>query len=115
MYKPVGLGCGHCFCKLCVLRSSRVKVVNVPFQTLKNDSKCPMCRQEGVFSGAVELVSLNDLIRRNYTSEWLAQKESALLQMKLMVKSRRQFERRTKNSRTAVVENLYTRQNSVAN
>ena len=70
MYKPVGLGCGHKFCKLCVLRSARITTFNKPFRELLcARCKCPMCRQDGVISAAVEMVSLNNLIRKRFTSQ----------------------------------------------
>mmetsp|Transcript_40971 Transcript_40971/g.78245 ORF Transcript_40971/g.78245 Transcript_40971/m.78245 type:complete len:522 (+) Transcript_40971:213-1778(+) len=89
LYKPVGLSCGHVFCKLCLLRSANiVHKFNMEFKKMNNHFKCPCCRQDGELKLAVELVSLNDMIRRRFTSGWMEQECSANAELQKLRKIR---------------------------
>ena len=87
LYKPVGLECGHVFCRDCLLRCAgvldhegtsiavtfrgRQTVQNVargealsePVDWLRRD-KCPECRQEGVFLTSTRLRHVEACIKR---------------------------------------------------
>ena len=67
LYKPIGLSCGHKFCRPCALRAAgmskvlgKVKAIleNIPAET-----KCPECRQMWVYSGAIQLKSVDEFVR----------------------------------------------------
>ena len=78
MYKPVGLGCGHKFCRQCALDAAgfgracgafRNIVSYIPART-----PCPHCRQTNVYKNAVSLKEVGTLIRSRYPEQWAERK-----------------------------------------
>ncbi len=76
MYRPVGLACGHKFCRACALEAAgfgrllgafRNVVSYVPRRT-----PCPHCRQPDVYRTAIALKEVGALIRARHPEEWAA-------------------------------------------
>lgn len=74
MYKPVGLGCGHKFCRTCALESVGFGNVLGAFETIANyipaRMPCPECRQTNVYKNAVSLKEMGALIRERHPELW---------------------------------------------
>ncbi|KAF7804194.1 putative E3 ubiquitin-protein ligase BAH1-like [Senna tora] len=69
VFNPYALSCGHIFCKSCACSAASVMI----FQGLKAASplsKCPMCREVGVYSKAVRMLELNLLLKRRCNKYW---------------------------------------------
>ncbi|EXC19906.1 putative E3 ubiquitin-protein ligase BAH1-like 1 [Morus notabilis] len=69
VFDPVSLSCSHVFCYMCACSVASVTIVD----GLKNAdprSKCPICRQVGVFEGAVHLDELSMLLSRSLPEYW---------------------------------------------
>ncbi|KAK3237335.1 hypothetical protein CYMTET_52581 [Cymbomonas tetramitiformis] len=78
LHSPVGLACGHYFCKQCLLQ-----VANLPpfckVTEASHGTRCPQCREIGAFSQAVKLKQFNRLI---LDSEKKENRNARLLQSK---------------------------------
>lgn len=81
-YKPIALACGHSFCKMCLLDSSRLTTVVTNSFTTKLrvadkhlHAKCPMCKREGVFEKAIQLKALGNLASELYRKEWAEKRQ----------------------------------------
>ncbi|XP_058204343.1 probable E3 ubiquitin-protein ligase BAH1-like isoform X1 [Rhododendron vialii] len=69
VFNPYALSCGHIFCKLCACSAAKVMV----FQGLKAanpESKCPVCREEGVYGDAVQMIELDLLLKKRCKDYW---------------------------------------------
>ncbi|KAJ9540492.1 hypothetical protein OSB04_026998 [Centaurea solstitialis] len=69
VFHPYALSCGHLFCKLCACSAGSVLI----FEGVKSASpkmKCPVCREDGVFSNAVRMAELDLLLKRRFEKEW---------------------------------------------
>ncbi|WJX79636.1 RING-type E3 ubiquitin transferase [Trifolium repens] len=69
VFNPYALSCGHFFCKSCACSAASV----MTFQGLKAaspESKCPICREVGVYSKAVRMLELNLLMKRRCKVYW---------------------------------------------
>ncbi|WVZ08933.1 hypothetical protein V8G54_022279 [Vigna mungo] len=69
VFNPYALSCGHIFCKSCACSAASVMI----FQGLKAaspESKCPICREVGVYSKAVHMVELDLLMKRRCKDYW---------------------------------------------
>ena len=79
MYKPVGLGCGHKFCKACALEAAGFGKVVGAFRNIITyipaRVSCPQCRQKQVYKGAVSLKELSSLIKDRYPKEWASRRQ----------------------------------------
>lgn len=74
MYKPVGLACGHKFCRPCALDAAGFGNVIGAFHNVISyipaRTACPQCRQTGVYKAAVSLKEVGALIRSRYPEQW---------------------------------------------
>ncbi|KFM23126.1 putative E3 ubiquitin-protein ligase BAH1-like protein [Auxenochlorella protothecoides] len=74
MYKPVGLVCGHKFCKRCVLEAAGFGRAMGTFSSIVSHvprrSVCPECRQPDVYRGAVSLREVGKLIAARHPQAW---------------------------------------------
>ncbi|RWW50562.1 hypothetical protein BHE74_00043157 [Ensete ventricosum] len=69
LFNPYALGCGHLFCKSCACSAASVLL----FQGLKEAPqgvKCPICRSEGVYKGAVHMAELDLLLKNRCKEYW---------------------------------------------
>ncbi|KAK7244734.1 hypothetical protein RIF29_39560 [Crotalaria pallida] len=69
VFNPYALGCCHFFCKSCACSAASVMI----FQGLKAsspESKCPICREVGVFSKAMPMLELDLLVKRRCNKYW---------------------------------------------
>lgn len=69
VFDPVSLICGHIFCYMCACSSASVTIVD-GLKSAETKAKCPLCRQEGVYEGAVHLEELNILLSRSCPEYW---------------------------------------------
>ncbi|KAB1225335.1 E3 ubiquitin-protein ligase BAH1 [Morella rubra] len=69
VFDPVSLTCGHIFCHMCACSAASVTIVDGLKETQPN-KKCPLCREEGVFGGAVQLNELNILLSKSCPTYW---------------------------------------------
>ncbi|KAG7961599.1 hypothetical protein I3843_09G024900 [Carya illinoinensis] len=69
VFNSYALSCGHLFCKSCACSSASVLI----FQGLKAanpQSKCPICRQVGVYAKALHMVELDMLLKKRCKDYW---------------------------------------------
>ncbi|XP_010938402.1 probable E3 ubiquitin-protein ligase BAH1-like 1 [Elaeis guineensis] len=69
VFDPVSLTCGHIFCFMCCCSAGSVSIVD-GLKTVGPKAKCPLCRQAGVYAGAVHLDELNILLSRSCPDYW---------------------------------------------
>ncbi|CAL0326689.1 unnamed protein product [Lupinus luteus] len=69
VFNPYALGCGHIFCKSCACSAASVMI----FEGLKSassESKCPICREVGVYSKPMHMLELDLLIKKRCKNYW---------------------------------------------
>ncbi|KAJ4765979.1 hypothetical protein LUZ62_076354 [Rhynchospora pubera] len=69
VFDAVSLYCGHIFCYMCCCKAASVIIVN-GLEVASLEKKCPLCRREGVYPGAVHLEELNILLSESCPEEW---------------------------------------------
>ncbi|KAJ4726931.1 E3 ubiquitin-protein ligase BAH1-like [Melia azedarach] len=69
VFDPVSLTCGHILCKMCACSAASVSIVD-GLQSAEPRGKCPLCRQAGVYAGAVHLTELSLLLSRSCREYW---------------------------------------------
>ncbi|XP_073106551.1 probable E3 ubiquitin-protein ligase BAH1-like 1 [Elaeis guineensis] len=69
VFDPVSLTCGHIFCYMCCCSAASVTIVD-GLKSADSKEKCPLCRREGVYEGAVHLDELNILLSRSCPGYW---------------------------------------------
>ncbi|XP_057871425.1 probable E3 ubiquitin-protein ligase BAH1-like 2 isoform X5 [Cryptomeria japonica] len=69
LFDPVSLKCGHMFCYSCACAAASVTIIE-GLERANRTSKCPLCRQESVFTEAVRLVELNILLSKRCEEYW---------------------------------------------
>lgn len=69
VFDPVSLRCGHVFCNGCACSAASVATVE-GLKSADESSKCPLCRQERVYRGAVHLIELSTLISTRCQDYW---------------------------------------------
>ncbi|KAL4450682.1 hypothetical protein ABPG77_001038 [Micractinium sp. CCAP 211/92] len=74
LYKPVGLACGHKFCKECALGNAGLARAIGTFANLasyvRGRTACPQCRQPGVYREAIRLRHLDRVVRARFPRDW---------------------------------------------
>ncbi|CAN7007416.1 unnamed protein product [Brassica rapa subsp. trilocularis] len=87
VFNPYALKCGHIFCKACACSAASVMI----FQGVKaapQCSKCPICREVGVYAEAVHMIELHLLLKIRCKEYW---KERAMGERSEMVKQSKMF------------------------
>ncbi|XP_010555845.1 PREDICTED: probable E3 ubiquitin-protein ligase BAH1-like [Tarenaya hassleriana] len=87
VFNPYALKCGHIFCKACTCSAASVMI----FQGVKaasSQSKCPICREAGVYADAVHMVELHLLLKIRCKEYW---KERTVAERSEMVKQSKTF------------------------
>ncbi|XP_071718983.1 probable E3 ubiquitin-protein ligase BAH1-like 1 [Rutidosis leptorrhynchoides] len=69
VFDSVSLTCGHIFCYMCACKAASVTIVD-GLKAARSTSKCPLCREAGVFEGALHLDELNILLSRSCPKYW---------------------------------------------
>ncbi|GMH02610.1 hypothetical protein Nepgr_004449 [Nepenthes gracilis] len=69
VFDPVALACGHIFCYICSCSAASVTIVD-GLKSASPKEKCPLCREAGVFGGAVHMEELNILLSRRCPEYW---------------------------------------------
>ncbi|XP_068660930.1 probable E3 ubiquitin-protein ligase BAH1-like 1 [Aristolochia californica] len=70
VFDPVSLTCGHIFCYMCACSAASVTIVD-DLKAADSKAKCPLCREEGVYEGAIHLEELNLLLSRSCNEYWV--------------------------------------------
>nr|POE73127.1 putative e3 ubiquitin-protein ligase bah1-like [Quercus suber] len=55
VFNPYALSCGHLFCKSCACSSASVFLLE-GLREASPESKCPICREVGVYTKAVHML-----------------------------------------------------------
>ncbi|XP_073145467.1 probable E3 ubiquitin-protein ligase BAH1-like 1 [Henckelia pumila] len=85
-FEPVSLTCGHIFCYLCACKAASVTVVD-GLTTANHGTKCPICRESGVYEAAVHLDELHILLSRRCPHEyWEERRKSEKMERLKQVK-----------------------------
>ncbi|EOA38174.1 hypothetical protein CARUB_v10009650mg [Capsella rubella] len=69
VFDPISLTCGHIYCYMCACSAASVNVID-GLKTAELTEKCPLCREDGVYKGAVHLDELNILLKRSCRENW---------------------------------------------
>ncbi|MCO5561239.1 hypothetical protein L7F22_014860 [Adiantum nelumboides] len=69
VFEPTALSCGHMFCFSCACAAASVHTYE-GLKKARQSVKCPLCRERGVFAGAIRLTELNLLTYRRCKDEW---------------------------------------------
>ncbi|PRQ44285.1 putative transcription factor C2H2 family [Rosa chinensis] len=69
VFNPYALSCGHLFCKSCACSAASVFIFQGP-KAADSDSKCPICRETGVYAKAVHMLELDLLLKRRCRDYW---------------------------------------------
>lgn len=69
VFDPVSLTCGHIFCYMCACSAASVTIID-GLKSADPKEKCPLCREAGVYEGAVHLDELSILLKRSCRSYW---------------------------------------------
>ncbi|XP_065635521.1 probable E3 ubiquitin-protein ligase BAH1-like isoform X2 [Quercus suber] len=86
LFNPYALSCGHLFCKSCACSSASVFLFD-GLRAASPKSKCPICREVGVYAKAVHMLELDMLLKRRCKDYWkerlTAERAEMLAQSKL--------------------------------
>lgn len=69
LFDPYALGCGHLFCKSCVCLAASAMICDGP-KAASPESKCPVCRETGVYPKALHMMELDMLLKRRCKGYW---------------------------------------------
>ncbi|KAF3334750.1 E3 ubiquitin-protein ligase BAH1-like 1 [Carex littledalei] len=69
VFDAVSLSCGHIFCYMCCCSAASVTIID-GLEVAALNKKCPLCRRQGVYQGAVHLDELNMLLGKSCPEEW---------------------------------------------
>lgn len=75
VFDPVSLTCGHIFCYTCACKAGSVTIVD-GLKAASPKEKCPLCREAGVYEGAVHLEELNILLSQSCPDYWAVRLQS---------------------------------------
>ncbi|KAL8094553.1 putative E3 ubiquitin-protein ligase BAH1-like 1 isoform X1 [Apium graveolens] len=75
VFDAVSLTCGHIFCYMCACKAASVTIVD-GLKEAKTREKCALCREAGVYEGAVHLEELNILLSRSCPEYWEERRQS---------------------------------------
>lgn len=87
VFNPIALGCGHLFCKSCACSAASVMMCE-GLKAASKESKCPICRQVGVYTDVVHMMEVDLLLKRSFRKTW---KERLVYERAEAVKQSRLF------------------------
>ncbi|GFP85598.1 E3 ubiquitin-protein ligase bah1 [Phtheirospermum japonicum] len=85
LFDPVSLACGHIFCYLCACKAASVTIVD-GLKTASPIHRCPICREGGVYEGAVHLEELHILLSRICPEYWQERRKSEKMERVQQIK-----------------------------
>ncbi|XP_059436200.1 probable E3 ubiquitin-protein ligase BAH1-like 1 [Corylus avellana] len=85
VFDPVALPCSHIFCYMCACSAASVTIVD-GLKAAEPKAKCPLCREAGVYEGAVHLDQLNILLSRSCPKYWEARLETERVERMRLIK-----------------------------
>jgi len=95
LFRPLGLGCGHCFCTDCALaavgQGNAVGSLRARLSALDKAAPCPGCRRPGAFIGAVLMLHTSSLVRLRHPKAWAERRAEAVVRAR---QQRRALDRR---------------------
>ncbi|OWM77969.1 probable E3 ubiquitin-protein ligase BAH1-like 1 [Punica granatum] len=91
VFDPVSLTCGHIFCYMCACSAASVTIVD-GLKAAGHKEKCPLCREAGVYEGAVHLEELNILLSRSCPEYWEERLQSERVERIRQVKEHWEFQ-----------------------
>ncbi|XP_076891643.1 putative E3 ubiquitin-protein ligase BAH1-like 1 [Bidens hawaiensis] len=87
VFQPYALSCGHIFCKPCTCLAANVLITEgLKYASL--DSKCPVCRQSGVYNKSVCMSELGFLLQQRRKQEF---KERLVEERKVILKQAKEY------------------------
>ncbi|PSS15831.1 E3 ubiquitin-protein ligase BAH1-like [Actinidia chinensis var. chinensis] len=87
VFNPYSLSCGHLFCKLCACSAAAVMIFEGP-KAANPASKCPVCREAGVYGDAVHMLELDLFLKKRCKEYW---KERHVAERSEMVKQSKEY------------------------
>ncbi|KAJ4834098.1 hypothetical protein Tsubulata_027194 [Turnera subulata] len=87
VFNPYALSCGHLFCKLCACSAASVLMLE-GLKAASVNSKCPICREAGVYANSVHMLELDMLLKRRCKEHW---KERMAFERAELVKQTKKF------------------------
>ncbi|XP_075641482.1 E3 ubiquitin-protein ligase NLA-like isoform X2 [Castanea sativa] len=85
VFDPYSLTCGHIFCYMCACSSASVSIVD-KLKAAEPKGKCPLCREAGVYEGAVPLEELRILLRRRCSEYWEERRQAERVERMRLIK-----------------------------
>ncbi|KAJ8439734.1 hypothetical protein Cgig2_009558 [Carnegiea gigantea] len=85
VFDAVALKCGHILCYMCACSAASVTIVD-GLKMAEPHKKCPLCRQNGVYGGAIHLEELNILLSRRCPDYWRKRLETERVERLRLVK-----------------------------
>ncbi|TXG63440.1 hypothetical protein EZV62_010434 [Acer yangbiense] len=69
VFDPVSLKCSHILCYMCATSAASVSIVD-GLKAADSRKRCPLCREAGVYQGAIHLKELSILLSRSCREYW---------------------------------------------
>ncbi|KAF4369050.1 hypothetical protein CsatB_019499 [Cannabis sativa] len=87
VFNPCALSCGHLFCNACACSAASVMIFK-GLKTASRESKCPICREAGVYTKSVQMLELDMLLKRRCKDYW---KERMNAERVIILKQTKEF------------------------
>ncbi|XP_023769535.1 probable E3 ubiquitin-protein ligase BAH1-like isoform X1 [Lactuca sativa] len=87
VFQPYALSCGHIFCKSCACLAGHALIIE-GFKSASPESKCPVCRESGVYGKPVCMSELGWLLKRRYKDGY---KERLIEERKKILKQTKEY------------------------
>ncbi|XP_076888928.1 putative E3 ubiquitin-protein ligase BAH1-like 1 [Bidens hawaiensis] len=86
-FQPYALRCGHIFCKSCACLAARVLIIE-GLKYASSDSKCPVCRESGVYDQSVCMSELGLLLQQRCKQKF---RERLMEERKIILKQTKEY------------------------
>ncbi|XP_076953732.1 putative E3 ubiquitin-protein ligase BAH1-like 1 [Bidens hawaiensis] len=87
VFQPYALRCGHMFCKSCACLAAHV-LITEGLKYASSDSKCPVCRESGVYDQSVCMSELGLLLQQRCKQEFM---ERLVEERKIILKQTKEY------------------------
>ncbi|XP_047313428.1 probable E3 ubiquitin-protein ligase BAH1-like [Impatiens glandulifera] len=95
LFNPYALSCGHLFCKSCACSSASVMIFE-GLDSATPQSKCPVCREAGVFAKSIQMVELEMLLRKRLKNKKCWRERVAAERAEIVKQSKQYWSLQTK-------------------